>query len=169
MANHEIAVQLTVMPAPVEVNRLLFKAVAYSRQAIGLETCQLGREPGERNDFPLPGSWRQTAATGHVIRVPWQPPRVRKLSTLAELPSFTGLNVQHHPCHCHQGKARPRPGRQAPPSGPVRKAGSLAWGTFSSRDLIIAGSLGAIQIMETAHARVSRKSSRTVESCMAQS
>ncbi len=62
MANHEIAVQLTVMPAPVEVNRLLFKAVAYSRQAIGLETCQLGREPVNEmisRCLALGGKWQR--------------------------------------------------------------------------------------------------------------
>ena len=47
MADHEIAVQLTVVPAPIEIAGLLLKAIAYSRQAIGLETRELGGKPGE--------------------------------------------------------------------------------------------------------------------------
>lgn len=62
MADHEIAVQLTVVPAPIEIAGLLLKAVAYSRQAIGLKTRQLGGDHAKlKSTSPCFSDWYQAA------------------------------------------------------------------------------------------------------------
>ena len=63
MADHEIAVQLTVVPAPIEIAGLLLKAVAYSRQAIGLKTRQLGggNHAKLKSTSPCFSDWYQAA------------------------------------------------------------------------------------------------------------